>query len=166
MTLVTTDVKKELTPEERQALILTGVGLVQKKFGQPHFTKLTGAMLRKLVDAGAVVLSQDAPQPENDNDGLPIAPEWDLFSDVFKGGHNQESLAFLEKYPKFMVEGYIGNCETRTISIDTIVSESKLTQKEIVAFANLFHRADEFCIWEKRMRDDDHESLFAYAWFD
>jgi hypothetical protein len=168
MTPVTTDVKKELTPEERQKLILARIGPVQEKLGWPRFTKLTGEMLRKLVDAGAVILPDDDPNDPKDfvDADLPTAPDWDLFSDVFKSGHNQEALAFLEKYPKFMAEGYVGNCGTGTITIDTIVSETKLTRKELMAFANLFHRADEFTVFEKEMSDDGHEKLFAYAWFD
>lgn len=143
----------QLTPEEKQAALLAGVGPLQKDHSFPRFTKLTGAMLRKLVEAGAVHL------PEEDED-------WDLDSGVFKSEHDLQALAFLEKFPKFMAEGYVGNCGTGTISIDAIGSETKLTRREIVAFANLFHRADEFCIYEKEMNDDNHEKLFAYAWFD
>jgi len=95
-----------LTPEQRQKLILTGVGSVTEKFGWPHFTKLTGAMLRKLVDAGAVVLDES---------------DFDLFT-TFRTGCDQEGLSFLEEYPKFMAQGFIGNSGTGKIDIDTIVT--------------------------------------------
>jgi hypothetical protein len=131
-----------LSPEERQALLLAGVGPLQEKLGWPHFTKLTGAMLRKLVDAGAVL----------ENELAPI--------DTF------EALAFLEKFPKFMTQGYIGNCGVGTIGFDTIVSETKLTRKEAAAFEDVFGSADEFWTSNTPSRSKGAEGLFARAWFD
>ena len=163
MSATATDVKHELTPEEKQNLLLAGVGPLQKNHSFPRFTRLTGAMLRKLVNAGAVHFPEELSEDGAD-DGLPVMPEWE--NSVFKGEHDQQALAFLEQFPKFIAEGYVGNCGTGTISIDTVVSESKLTRKEVLAFANLFHRADEFLISDKELCEENHETLFAYAWFD
>lgn len=140
----------QLTAEEKQKLILAGVGPVQEKLGWPHFTKLTGAMLRKLVDAGAVVLDES---------------DFDLFT-TFRTGCDQEGLAFLERFPKFMAQGFIGNCGVGTIDIDTIVSETKLTRKEVAAFEDVFGSADEFWASSTPSRSKGAEGLFARAWFD
>jgi len=142
--------KKELTPEERQALILAGVGPVKEKLGWPHFTKLSGAMLRKLVDAGAVVLDES---------------DFDLFT-TFRTGCDKEGLAFLERFPKFMAQGFVGNCGTGKIDIDTIVSETKLTRKEVATFEDVFGSADEFWTNNTPSRAKGAEGLFARAWFD
>ena len=139
-----------LSPEERHALILAGVGPVQEKLGWPHFTKLTGAMLRKLVDAGAVVLDES---------------DVDLFT-TFRTGCDQEGMALLEEYPKFMAQGFIGNSGTGQIDIDTIVSETKLTRKEADAFERVFGSADEFWTSSTPSRSKGAEGLFARAWFD
>jgi hypothetical protein len=152
--------KKALSVKERLELIMAGIGPTVQHDGWPlRFTHLTGAMLRKLIDAGAVILrGPDEP--------------WGLDTDIFKCGNDEESLGFLEQYPRFFAQGYFDE-ENGTISIDTIygaekVKESdpgsatvtflvpKLTKKELFAFANRFHRADEF-----EIHDD-----FAHAWFD
>lgn len=172
MTLVTTDATKELTPEERHALIFAGVGTLEgKEKGHdfPHFSKLTGEMLRKLVNAGAVSLEgEGSAATEAAEEGLPVAPEWD--ETIFRNGRDTEKLAFLEQFPKFMAQGRIGNCGVGTIDIDTIVSQTKLTKKEVIAFANLFGKADEFLISDNAFRIDDGSNnqtvFFAVAWFD
>jgi hypothetical protein len=127
----------------------------------PYFRHLTGEMLRKLVDAGTVVFRG----PDE---------SWDYDSDIFKGGRDEESLAFLEKYPRFFAQGYVLTSEDGArLSIDTIIGGVKteenpngglriathkkpLTKQEIFAFTNLFHKADEFEIG----------STYAHAWFD
>jgi hypothetical protein len=144
-----------LSPEERHALILAGVGPVQEKLGWTSFTKLTGAMLRKLVDAGAVLI-------EAKTGGFYL--RW--AGDTFRTGCDEEGLVFLERYPKFMAQGFIGNCGVGTIDIDTIVSETKLTRKEIAAFEDVFGSADEFWTTNTPSRSEGAEGLFARAWFD
>ena len=163
-----TEIKQQkLTAEQRQELILAGVGPLEgkeKKHDSPHFSKLTGEMLRKLVDAGAVSLEREVSAVEEE-DGLPFAPEWD--EPIFRNGGDSEKLAFLEQYPKFMAQGRIGNCGVGSIDIDTIVSETKLTKKEVIAFANLFGKADEFGVSDEGFPSEDQQgTYFAYAWFD
>jgi hypothetical protein len=153
MTPIATDVK-QLTPEERQVLILAGVGPVQEKLGWPHFTKLTGAMLRKLVDAGAVLIDPQA-------SGFRLR-----LINTFRTGWDEEGLVFLERNPKFMAQGFIGNCGVGNIDIDTIVSETKLTLKEVAAFEDAFGTADEFWTSNTPSRSKGAEGLFARAWFD
>jgi hypothetical protein len=137
------------------------VPITRRKDSPPLFTHLTGAMLRKLVDAGTVVF-------RGQDEG------WDYDSDVFKGGNDEESLAFLEKYPRFFAQGYVQTSEDGAhLDIDTIIGGVKteensdgslsivthkkpFTKQEIFEFANLFHRADEFEIGNN----------FARAWFD
>jgi hypothetical protein len=137
------------------------VPITRKEGSPPQFRQLTGAMLRKLVDAGTVVF-------RGPDEG------WDYDSDVFKGGHDEESLAFLEKYPRFFAQGYVQTSEDGArLSIDTIIGgvettedryghlyitphKKPLSKQEIFAFANRFHRADEFEL------GDNH----AHAWFD
>jgi hypothetical protein len=147
-----------LSVAEKLEKILAGIGPVERgKSSPPRFTHLTGTMLRELVNSGAVVI-RGADEP------------WDYDSDIFKGGHDEESLAVLEKFPRFFAQGFIDE-ENATISIETIWAAEKvqgegsvtvtllvpkLTKAEILAFANRFHRADEFEIGDG----------FAHAWFD
>jgi hypothetical protein len=159
-----------LTPEDKQKLLLAGVGPLEGKekgHDSPHFSKLTGEMLRKLVDAGAVSLEREVGAAEEE-DGLPFAPEWD--EPIFRNGGDAEKLAFLEKYPKFMAQGRIGNCGVGSIDIDVISSDTKLTKKEVIAFANLFGNADEFHVSDEGFRIDDgtndQTKYFAHVWFD
>ena len=155
MATAATEVKK-LTPEERHKLILAGVGPVQEKLGWPHFTRLTGVMLRKLVDAGVVLLNKQ------DGNGFHLH----FAKDTFRAGRDEEGLAFLEQYPKFMAQDFIGNCGVGSIDIDTIVSETKLTRKEAAAFDEVFGSADEFWTSGTPSRSKGAEGLFARAWFD
>lgn len=148
MTTPATEMK--LTPEERHNLLLAGVGPVTEKLGWPHFTKLTGAMLRKLVDAGAVLLDEK---------------NLDLFT-TFRTGLDKEGLAFLEQFPKFMAQGFIGNCGVGSIDIDTIVSGTKLARKEAAAFEDVFGTADECWTGNTPSLNKGAEGLFARAWFD
>jgi len=118
-------------------------------------------MLRKLVDAGTVVF-------RGSDEG------WDYDSDVFKGGNDEESLAFLEMYPRFFAQGYVQTSDAGArLDIDTIIGGVKteedrygrlyitphrkpFTKEEISAFANRFHRAEEFEVSDRHAR----------AWFD
>lgn len=155
--------KNEPLPKKAQIQLdaIAAVVPVSRSEGSPpHFRHLTGAMLRKLVAAGTVVLrGQDEP--------------WDFDSDVFKGGNDEESLAFLEEYPHFFAQGYVQTSKDGArLSIDTIIGGVKteehsghlyitphkrpFTKKEISAFANRFHRADEFDVSDRHAR----------AWFD
>jgi hypothetical protein len=89
--------KNEPLPEKTQKqldAIATVVPVTRKEGYPPMFRQLTGKMLRHLVDAGTVVLR--GPDDPSDYD-----------ADVFKGGQDEESLAFLEKYPHFFAQGYI-----------------------------------------------------------
>ncbi len=151
--------KRNLSVAKKLKKILAGFGPVERGGSfPPRFTRLTGAMLRELINSGAVVI-READEP------------WDFDSDIFKGGHDEGSLAVLEKFPRFFAQGFIDE-ENATISIETIWAAEKvvegegpvtvtplvpeLTKDEVFAFANRFHRADEFEIGDG----------FARAWFD
>jgi hypothetical protein len=155
--------EKQLTPEQRHALILAGVGPFQQKFKWPYFTRLNGTMLRKLVEAGAVLLAADPEAYGYDYDSMPPR---DFDQEVFKSGYDQQALAFLEKYPKFMAQGFVGNCGVGRVCIETIISETKLTRKEAAAFEEVFGSADEFWVSNTPSRSKGAEGLFARAWFD
>ena len=133
--------------QQKQEVILAGVGEVGQEFGWPHFTKLSGAMLQKLIEAKVIRIA--------DGD--------DVFSykDIFYNGRDRESLGFLLKYPKFVAQGYVGNCGVGTLTINTIVSYEPLTDAEANAFIEQFSGADE--LWAG---DEEHDGIFARAWFD
>jgi hypothetical protein len=160
MTLVATDVKKELTPEERNKLILAGVGPVTNQefvsFGMyPHFKYLTGTMLRSLVDSGAVKLGSKS------SDSI-------LSDFIFPIRDDEKALAFLEEFPKFVAGGFIRNGK---IAIHAIASEAKLTANEASAFKGLFGHADiEFWTSKTGIHASNsgyaYATLFAYARFD
>ena len=154
--------KNELLSEKAQKqldAVAAVVPITRREGVPPYFTHLTGKALRKLVDNGLVVFNKE---------------EWDLSSDVFKGGNDEESLAFLEKYSRFFAQGYIRTLEDGArLEIDTIIGgvrttenpngsrsivthKKPLTKQEIFAFANLFHRAEEFELGNN----------YARAWFD
>ena len=126
-----------LSEEQKHEAILAGVGEVGEQLGWPHFTKLTGEMLRKLIERGI-----------------------DSHT-IFYSGNDEESLAFLLKYPKFVAQGYVGNCGVGTLTIDTIVSYEPLTKAEARAFKEQFDGADE--LWAG---DEKFDGVFARAWFD
>jgi hypothetical protein len=83
-------------------------------------------------------------------------------------------LVFLEKYQHFFAQGYVQTSEDGArLDIDTIIGgvrtienpggsrsivthKKPFTRQEIFAFANLFHRADEF----------ELGANYASAWFD
>lgn len=152
----------EISDEAQKQLdaIAAVVPITRRGGSPPYVTHLTGEALRKLVDNGLVVFRKEE--------------EWDFDSDVFRGGHDEESLAFLEKYPKFFAQGRVQISEDGArLDIDTVIGgvraeensnggrsivthKKPFTRQEIFAFANLFHRADEFEIGNN----------YAHAWFD
>ena len=155
--------KNELLPKKAQKqldAIAAVVPVTRSEGSPPHFRHLTGAMLRKLVNEGTVVFSGSG--------------GWGYDSDVFKGGNDEESLAFLEKYPRFFAQGYVQTSKDGArLDIDTIIGgvrteenpngslsivtyKKPFTKQEIFAFANQFHRADEFELGDN----------YARAWFD
>jgi hypothetical protein len=154
---------KPLTEKTQKQLdaIAAVVPVIRREGWPPQFRHLTGQMVRKLVNDGTVVF-------RGPDEG------WDYDSDVFKGGNDEESLAFLEKYPRFFAQGYVQTSDDGArLSIDTIIGGVKteedryghlyitphkkpFTKQEIFAFANRFHRADEFELGDN----------YARAWFD
>lgn len=145
--------------KERLELIKKGVGPIRE--GR-FFESLTGAMLRKLIDCGAVVV----PKEGVDINDLPPLPRW--YEGLFKGLSDDstlEAIAFLEDNLRFVAHGVI-DADDAVITIDeittglngeyTIPNAPVLTKAKIVEFANLFHRADEFVIGD----------TYARAWFD
>lgn len=134
--------------QKRQEAILTGVGEVGQEFGWPHFTKLTGVMLQRLIDAGTLTIASDDDHVFS-------------YNSIFYNGEDRESLNFLLKYPKFVAQGYVGNCGVGTLTINTIVSYEPLTGVEAAAFMEQFDGADE--LWAG---DEEHGGVFARAWFD
>jgi hypothetical protein len=153
-----------LSTKERLENLVAVLGPFDKDFGT-HFTGLAGQTLCSLVDSGVVVL---APSTErvavNDLPAFAYdAPE------LFKGVDDHKALAFVRANPRFSVSGWLDK-DDATIVIDTIIGGLKkhgdgfrtipgspvLTKKQMVDFANVFHKADEFQLGDN----------FAYAWFD
>jgi hypothetical protein len=161
------------SPSEILGLIKANVGPVIRQNGAPiRFTHLTGPMLRKIIDLELIEFG--AVKEVKTLDDL---PEFDITKHaLFKEGAicDEDGLQFLEENPRFFAQGYIYTEETFTnakrpfLLIDTIVGgerrtgevievfDKPLSKKEILAFANLFHKADEFEIGD----------TFAHAWFD
>lgn len=148
--------------QTKHRAILEGVGTLIERFRWPYFTKLSGATLQKLIDDGTVALP-----PKQSGDDVFASP---LFGKKPCCLDKREAawLDFLLKYPKFVAQGYVGNCGLGTISIDTIVSYEPLTRAEARAFKEHFAHADEFWIGSKASehRDPGFCGLFARAWFD
>jgi len=126
--------EQTITNAEKYRLISGVVGPVREEFGHPRFTELSGKGLRGLIDGD-------------------VEPSC-------MGINTSALLAFLDAHPRFAAHGYIDNRkegEQAFIVIEGVATEKvKLTRKEIYAFVNLFHRADEL-----RLGDDG-----ACAWFD
>ena len=149
--------------KEQYEIVKQGVGPTAEK-GR-RFTRLTGKMLRALIDNGGVVL----PKPSTDG-AIDFAVDYP--DELFKGVENEVGLAFLESHLRFFAQGWLDAAKNGgTFIIDTIWGAKqvkgfgrvtvtflapKLTKRESLDFANTFHRADEF----------DLQENYARAWYD
>lgn len=138
-------------------IVKQGIGPTDPEHSQRHFTRLTGAMLRDLINKGGIVLRDPS-------------EAWDWDSDLFKCGRDEDAVKFLETHPRFFVQGWL---DKNSIVIDTVWGAKevhsdgggsynvtcllpKLKKQEAYDFANTFYRADEFQVCDG----------FAHAWFD